>query len=220
MGLNVAAGEGNAPKEQREVAKKGPRVAIISGIIDLGIQPQEYDGEKQRDCREFLPILTLVNDKYTDDEGKEHCMVTAPWPVKIKLGKKSNYTKFLAAADPNEEVLKDGVGDLSQLVGRPVFANMVHSEPNAEGIFYANCKGVSELPEDYPVPEVEINRVVFDTSDPDVEVFNKLWDRTKRLITGSVGYAGSNLEKVLSQAAESQPAPAQKDEPEDDDIPF
>ena len=221
-GLNVEAGAGKAPAVQREISKKGPRAAIISGIIDLGIQPQEYQGEKQRDCREFLPILTLVSDKYTDEDGEKHCMVTSPWPVKIKLGEKSSYTKFCNAADPNGEVVPDGVGDLSQLIGRGVFANMVHSKgkgQNAE-ITFANCKSISELPEDYPLGDVDINEVLFDCNNPDVEVFESLWDRTQDLITGSVGYEGSGLQAVLEckgvTPKESVP------EPDDDgeDSPF
>ena len=231
MGLQVNSNEGsssNSAPVQREIAKKGPRVAIISGIIDLGMQPQEYQGEKQRDCREFLPILTLVSDKYTDDEGEQHCMVTSPWPVKIKLGDKSNYTKFCKAADPNGEVLKDGVGDLTQLIGRKVFATMIHNTGKGDyaGINYANCTGIAELPEDYPVADTPINAIVFDTNAPDKDVFEKLWDRTQTLITGSVGYAGSALERALTDGATPEPAkkadaPAAGTENFDDsDIPF
>lgn len=221
MGLQVEAGAGKAPAEQKEIAKKGPRVAIISGIIDLGMQPQMYENEKQRDCREFLPIFTLVNDKYTDEDGEKHCMVTSPWPVKIKLGEKANYTKFCNAADPNGEVVPDGVGDLSQLIGRAVFANMVHNPGKGDNadIMYANCKGISELPEDYPLPEVDINAVVFDCNNPDVEVFEKLWDRTKDLITSSVGYAGSELQAVLEGKVVKEVVGEYQDDP-DDDIPF
>ena len=220
MGLQVEAGAGKAPAEQREIAKKGPRVAIISGIIDIGMQPQEYKGEKQRDCREFLPIFTLVSDKYTDEDGDKHCMVTSPFPVRIKLGEKSNYTKFCNAADPNGEVVPDGVGDLSQLIGRGVFANMVHNKGKGDNadITYANCKGISELPEDYPLGEVDINAVVFDCNNPDKEVFDKLWDRTQDLITSSVGYEGSELQAVLEGKAGVPDA--DQGDPEDDDIPF
>lgn len=225
MGFKIEAGEGKAPAEQREISKKGPRVAVISGIIDLGIQEQEYEGEKQRDCREFLPIFTLVNDFYTDDEGVKHNMITSPWPVKIKLGDKANYVKFCNAADPNQEVMVDGVGDLSDLLGRKVFANMVHTKgkgDNAE-ITYANCKGISELPEDYPCEEIEINRIIFDAQSPDADVFEKLWDRTKVLIRKGVDWDESRLKAgsttTVADPVDSEQAAAGTEIP-DDDIPF
>ena len=217
MGLTVEAGE-SGPKEQREIAKKGPRVAIISGIIDIGVQEQEYLGEKMRDCREFIPILTLVNDKYTDDEGNQHCMVTSPWPVKIKLGDKANYVKFCKAADPNGEVVPEGVGDISELIGRAVFATMVHTVPTADGIVYANCKGIQELPEDYPIPEVDINKVVFDCNNPDKEVFEKLWDSTKAKIRKGVNWDEVVLNEGVSSDGGEQDAKGADDA--DDDIPF
>lgn len=222
MGLQVDASE-KEPAEQREIAKKGPRVAIISGIIDLGVQPQEYKGEKQRDCREFLPILTLVSDKYTDEDGAEHCMVTSPWPVKIKLGEKSNYTKFCKAVDPRGEVVPDGVGDLSGLIGRAVFATMVHTDPTADGIVYANCKGVQELPEDYPLPEVEYNGVVFDASNPDPEVWEKLWDSTKDRIRGGAGWDETKVSagyEGKEDGSSGEPTPTTEQDNFDDDIPF
>lgn len=189
MGLNVEAGTGFEPK-QKDISKKGPRVAIISGIIDIGMQPHDWKGEQKADRREFIPILTLCSDKYTDEEGVERCMVTSPWPVAISLGDKSNYTKFCKAADPNGEVLPEGIGDVTDLIGRTVFAVMVHTKPTPEGIVYSNCKGIQELPEDYPVPETEYNRVVFDTTEPDKEVFDKLWERTQKLITTGTGFKG------------------------------
>lgn len=190
MGLQVKAGAGSAPRVQREIAKKGPRAAIISGIVDLGIQKQDdYKGTAKPDCREFLPILTLVADKYADEEGVKHNMVTSPWPVRIILGEKSNYTKFCKACDPNGEVLPDGVGDITQLIGRPVFANMTHSAPQGdEGIVYANCKGVSEIPEDYPLAETVINEYVFDSDNPDREAWDQMWDSTKERVRKAVNW--------------------------------
>ena len=218
MGLTVEAGE-KGPSEQREIAKKGPRVAIISGIIDIGVQEQEFQGEKQRDCREFIPILTLVNDKYTDENGDKHCMVTSPWPVKIKLGEKANYVKFCKAADPNGEVVPEGVGDIAELIGRAVFATMTHTEPTKDGIVYANCKGIQELPEDYPIPEVDITKIVFDCSNPDKEVFDKLWDSTKDKIRKGVNWDEASA--FSGESNSSVPSSAEAaGEDLDDDIPF
>ena len=205
MGLNVEAGAGQV-KTQRELAKKGPRVGIISGIIDLGMQPQEFGGEVKPDCREFLPMITLCNDKYTTEDGEERNMVVSPWPIKIKLGDRANYPKFCAAADPQGEVVPDGIGNVFDLVGRAVFAVMSHSEPNAEGIVYANCKGIQELPEDYPLPEVAINELVFNADEPDQAIFDKLYDRTQLLITNSPSWKGFSNASTPVQTVADRPS--------------
>ncbi len=196
MAIVVEANEGKADPVQREYAKKGPRVAIISGIVDLGIQPQEYLGEVKRPRREFLPILTLCGDKYTDEDGVAHNMITSPWPIKITLGDKANYTKFCNAADPNGNVMKEGVGDITGLIGCTVFAVMVHTEK--DGITYANCKGIQELPDEYPIPKTDYNRVVFDCTNPDPAVWEGLWDRTKEKIMEGVDFNEKKFNELMS----------------------
>ena len=218
MSLQIEAGSAG-PAVQRELAKKGPRVAILTGIIDLGMQPQEYGGEKKPDCREFLPILTLVNDKYTDSEGVERCMVMSPWPIKLKLGDRANYPKFCAAFDPNGDVCPAGVGNVNDLLGRPVFAVVTHSNGKGDKaeIVYSNIKGVQELPEDYPVPEMDLTFTQFDASNPDQAVFDNLYDRTQELITSSPSWKGFGVNaKVLHQEEEATQANAPAGEGSDD----
>jgi len=225
MGIVVEKAKGTGSNTERKIAKKGPRPAIITGIVDLGVQPQSYEGVENKPCREFVPILTLVSDKNSDEEGNEYNIVTAPWPITIKLSPKANYIKFCKAVDPNGEVVPDGIGDIEQLIGRKVFAVMKHTKPNEEGVVYANCAGIQELPEDYPVPDVEYESVVFDTQNPDKAVFDKLWERHQKRIKGGVNYIGSNLEAVCEGGTEpNTPAPSsnQQDSRDDfdDDIPF
>jgi hypothetical protein len=200
MGMIINQENAGTPAVQRELPKEGLRLAIITGIIDIGIQAQEYEGEKKPDCREFIPILALCNDKYTDEEGKKHNMVTSPYPIKIKLGDKSNYTKFCNAVDPRGEVLDEGVGDISELIGRPVFAKMVKTKPNAKGIVYCNCKAIQEVPEDYPLPEMNFVPFVFDCTNPDKKLWDTIWDSTKNKIKAGVEW--DQIEAKLNEGAD------------------
>lgn len=188
--FDVDAGESQV-KVQRDYAKKGPRPAVISGIIDMGIQPQEYQGEVKTPCVEFKVLLTLAQDTYTDDEGVVHNMVTSPWPIAIKTNsEKSNFMKFSKAVDPDEKVIKNGKGKMFDLIGLKCYAVMEHNVVG--GITYANCAGIQEIPEDTILPEFEYKEVRFSISDPDEEVLNSLYERDQVKIRASVSYKANS----------------------------
>ena len=223
MGFNVEKG---TPQEDREFAqpKKGQRAARLVGLIDLGLQPQEFKNEEKKPCKEFIPMYWLANDKYTTDDGEEKHMVRGPWPHKIYPGAtRGHYFDFCNGIDPNGEVLVDGAGDLTQLLGRPCLVNIVEDKKQKDGkeVIYYNIKGVSEAPEDYPIPELDIETFTFDTSAPTKEGFDRLSDRNQEAIKGSVGYDGSELQAICEgdSAPAATPDPVGNDDI-DDDIPF
>ena len=218
--MKVTKHSGSAgDKTQRETAKKGPRLAVLVGLIDLGIQVVEYQGEKKKPCRQVLPVFHLLNDKYTDQNGVEQCMVTSPYSgFSIMPGAdRSKYMKFCNAIDPNHEVMDaDGTGDLEDLLGRNCFVNMKHNEK--EGITYANYVDCSELPEDYPCPVHIYESVFFDTENPDQSVWDKLWDRTKDAIRGMEEYGTSKV-KVMCDGGTATP-PLQGESKDEEERPY
>lgn len=202
-GLSVAKYEQESKDyEQREIAKKGPRLAQLVGLVDIGIHIQEFQGEKKKPCRELIPVFKLIQDKYKDEEGVAHCMNISPYfGMGIMPGaERSKYMKFCEAIDPNHEVLESGAGELPALLGRYCYVNMKHNTKKneaGEDITFSNYVGVSQLPEDYPIPEhEEFNNFFFDTLNPDVEVFEKLYQRQKDLIIESEGYETSKVKAV------------------------
>jgi hypothetical protein len=232
-GLSVAKYEGGSNDfEQREYAKKGPRVAQLVGLVDVGIHVQEYGGEKKKPCRELIPVFKLIQDKYKDEEGVEHCMNASPYfGLGIMPGAdRSKYMKFCEAIDPNHEVLQDGAGELPELLGRYCYVNMKHNEKKNDAgdtITYANYVDVSQLPEDYPVPEhEEFDKFFFDTENPEVDVFEKLFSRQKDLIAESVDYETSKVKAVCGGVAQDNKASddagegAAEPKEGDDDCPY
>ena len=227
MSFNVEKG---APQEDREFAqpKKGQRAARLVGLIDLGLQPQEYKGEVKKPAKEFIPMFWLANDMYTtDDTGEEKHMVRGPWPYKIYPGaERGHYFEFCEGIDPNGEVIVDGAGDLTQLLGRPCFVKIVEEKKTKDGkeVVYFNIKGVSEVPEDYPVAELDIDTFTFDTSAPTKEGFDRLSDRNQASIKDSVGYEGSELQAVCEGDSvpdqDEDPVDPKSNDDIDDDIPF
>ena len=198
--------------------KKGPRPAILTGIIDVGVQPVEYKGESKKPCRQFVPVFTLVKDTYEDFEGDIKHSVVRPFPIKLYPGsEKSTYAKLVKALDPNHTILDSkGQGDVTQLIGQSCFLMIEHRESN-EGKVFPRIAGYSEIPEDYPVEDIEYNPVVFDMNAPDPSVFSQLSDFLKGYIRESVGYLGSDVEKILDGGL---PQSQVGDVEEDDDIPF
>jgi len=203
-GLSVAKYEGGDSKdfEQREYSKEGPRLAQLVGLVDIGIHVQEYGGEKKKPCRELIPVFKLIQDKYQDDEGVAHCMNASPYfGLGIMPGAdRSKYMKFCKAIDPKQEIMQDGAGELPDLLGRYCYVNMEHNtkkNDSGEEITYSNYVDVSRLPEDYPVPEHdEFDKFFFDSLNPELDVYEKLFNRQKELLSESVDYDTSVAKAV------------------------
>lgn len=202
MGIRSAekvAGE----RTQMTLPKAGNRVAILTGLVDLGIQPQEYKGEVKSPCREIAAIYTLPKDTYEDDEGNTKYCQIRPLPFKLLPGSdKAKYRSFYKAHDPEAKLLgEDGTGDVTLLLGTAVQLLVTHTDPakDKDGFVYANTKiqDVSGLPEDYPVPEIDVDTFFFDTDEPSKDIFDKLGTFLQDKIRLSVDYAGSELEAAL-----------------------
>lgn len=228
MGL-VAERSATREKKQMTLPKKGPRPAILTGLIDVGVHVRTYLGQKKKPAREFIPVFTLVSDFYEDEEGVHRNCVTRPWPIKLLPGtERGHYADFVSALDPESEVLNNGQGDLTKLIGRGCFVNMVHSDPDDEGFVYANARGVTAIPEDYPLPALEFDPLIFDCDNPDPEVFEKLGSYTQDHVRTQEGFAGSKLEAILDgkapapkkEAAQAQDPDQEEGDGQDDDSPF
>lgn len=197
----------------RTLPKKGNRPAVLVGLYDVGIHQREFAGVAKKPAREILPVYELVSDKYETEDGEKHNIRLTTYPFAIYPGaEKAKYMQFVAALDPNHEVLsKKGLGDVTKLLGRPCLVNVVHGDVTADGKQYANIKGVTELPEDYPISQQETELFFFDTTDPDPSIVERMTDNVKNFLRTSQGYVGSELERIVEGGAV---------EAQDDEAPF
>lgn len=224
--MGLVAEKRNTEKKQLTLPKKGPRPAILTGLIDIGVHVRFYQGAPKKPAREFIPLFTLTSDTYEDEEGNKKNMRLSPFPIKLLPGtERGHYAEFVAALDPENEILDGGAGDLTQLIGRKCFVTVVHKDPDEDGMVYANMRGVSAIPEDYPLPDLEFEPIIFDCDNPDREVFEGLTSFVRDQIRGQQNYAGSKLEAILEgegAPASSSEAPAedQTDDDVDDDSPY
>lgn len=223
--FNVEKGKDQG--EQREFAqpKKGQRAARLLGLVDVGVQPGAvWKGEQKNPTRQFVPFYWLAKDTYENDEGDTKHMVRSPWPISIFAGAtRGHYFDFCQGFDPEGEVLNEGSGDLTQLLGSPVLVSIEVTKKTVDGkeVKYYNPKGLSGVPEDYPVAELDVPTFVFDTDAPTKEGFDKLNNRCQELIKGSIGYAGSKLQAACEgDVGEPQEQKQGSLDDFDDDIPF
>lgn len=189
MALHVKKHEGGGEQKNFTLPKKGQRPARLIGLVDVGVQPGgEFKGEKKPDVHCFVPFFWLAKDTYEDEEGKAHNIVKAPYAIKIYPGaEKSNYTAFCSGLDPEDEVLEEGVGDLSGLLNLPCLINIEHKESKKEaGRINANVTGYTSVPEGYEIDEFTGDTFVYDCDEPDEKVYEGLAKFYQELIDGRI----------------------------------
>lgn len=105
--------------------------------------------------------------------------------------------------------------DLSKIIGRPAFLNIMHEQ--VEDTTYANIVGIGPLPKNMTCPDPINETILFSLSEFDKAIFDKLSDKTKQQIMESGEY------KVMTGQIKAPPgytAPAGNFEDMVDDIPF
>lgn len=191
-------------KQQRDypLPKKGLRVGVLTGIIDVGVQQREYKGKVKPPARMVIYQYSLTKDTFEDDEGNTHHIKVSDGPFTLSPGAdKGKYMDHCRALDPNHEVLAANCsGDITKLLGRGAYLTIVHSDPKEDGKVYANISAVTQLPEEVEVPALPVDFLLFDTSAPTAAAAERLSKYQKDLIRKSVGYAGSNLEAIIEAA--------------------
>ncbi len=214
-------------KQKRDypLPKKGLRVGVLVGIVDVGIQQREFAGKAKAPARMVIFQYALTKDTYEDDDGKVHHIKVSDGPFTLSPGAdKGKYMAHCSALDPERQILaKNCAGDITKLLGKGVYLTIEHSEPTPEGKVYANIEGVTQLPEEVVVTQLPVDLYVFDTTAPDGVVAEKLTSYQKDLIRKSQGYTGSALEKVIESVDKGKAAPAaavNKPNVEDDDSPI
>ena len=194
-------------KREYPLPKKGMRLAILSGIIDVGIQAREFQGVAKAPARQVIFRYTLVNDHFVNDEGKKQHLTVNVGPFTLAPGNdKGKYMVHVKALDPEAQVLsKDGAGNVTKLLGRPAYLNIGYSDPKGpEGKVYANAVSASPIPEDVTVPPTPYEAFLFDCSKATEEDAAKLSGYQIDCIRKSKGYTGSALESTIEATVKAR----------------
>lgn len=178
------------PKEQ---PKKGSKLMRLVGLVDLGHQPGfMYQGEMMPSAEKVEFIWELVTEKMTDGRNfwvSEEVKVSDYEP-KEPGGITSGMMKRVRCLEAAGKDSDNG-NNLSYLIGEPAMGVIDH---NAKG--YAKITNITPAPDGFPVPELMNDPIIFDFTDPDRAVWERLTDFTKSKIKKAHNY-GDDLKPKL-----------------------
>lgn len=217
MGINV----NNAPKGGKNIPtlEAGAYPARIVGCIDLGMQPQEYEGEVKAPCNEVMMTYELSDEFLKDKDGND--MPDKPrwfserFAVKNIGSAKAKSTLRYNAIDPKGQAK----GDFSKTIGFPVMVTLAEQEGTGKyaGIMQNKISALSVMREKEAakLPELVNPPLVFLMDAPDMEAWKRIPEWVQDRIVNSLQFAGSKLEALLGGSSTTQPhkdsAPAPDD---------
>lgn len=184
----------------------GPKYARCCGIVDLGIQKQEYKGEAKPDAQVIDVIFELPYDRVDIEKDGEETKNVPRWLSKrytVKTGKKANLTKLKTSL---------GITNIMQLPKMPVALNVIHDTYTKDGEERTTAKIDTINPyiappndPDFVLPDLEQELRIFDFDEPSKEVWDTLpqWQREK--IREAVNF--SEIEKVVDGPGATTPTP-------------
>lgn len=153
----------------------GTYVARVVQIIDLGVQEDEYEGQKKIGPKVFINF-EFPTELMEDNENKPH------WLGKeftVSLHEKAVMTKLVAAADPDGKATSKG-RNLKGLLGLPLMVTV-----GTTGTGNAKIAGVARLMKGLSVADLSKDPLFFDMDSATKEEYDVLpqWIREKILVS-------------------------------------
>lgn len=206
MSLN----ETNAPQSSSYTPPAaGPVYARVIGLVDRGIQRQEYLGEAKPNAQEVEIIFELPWDMVTfkKDDVEETKPRWISKTITIKTGDRATYPKIKAEL---------GAANLYEFVGKLCIINIEHYERKNNAGTGAKVTSVGRLAPGvgqtleqvialYPAPATEYR--IFDFDDPKQEVWDVLPKFQQDIIKAAVDFHEIS-DKLNLGTVETAPAPA------------
>lgn len=177
MSLTNLAAEKSTKKFER--IEDGTYAARIAQIIDLGVQEDEYEGEKKVAHKVFIQF-EMPTETITIDGIEKPRWIGKEFPVSVH--EKSSMYKLMQAADPDGKLTAKG-RNLKGLLGLPL---MLTVGSTAKG--NAKVGGVARLMKGMAVADLSQKPVFFDLDGSDKEQFDKFPNWIKLKIQSGIGY--------------------------------
>lgn len=183
---NLAASSG---KKNLGRIDEGTFPARIVQIIDLGIQEDEYLGERKVGHKVFInfefptELVTVGDEDKPRWLGKEYT---------VSLHEKAALTKLVAAADPEGKATSKG-RNMKGLLGLPLMVSIGSTDKGNPKI-----SNVARLMKGLAVGELVNKSIFFDMDEGDVEQFNKLPQWMQDKIKGGLDFKDTMLAKALN----------------------
>lgn len=216
----------NANNVPRTGGKSAPPIdpgtypSRLAQVIDLGLQPQSYQGEEKPPKNEILTTYELTDEFMKDEEGNDiedqPRWIGETFALNSLNSDKAKSTIRYYALDPNAKY----DGDWSKLIETPASVTIVQNEGKGKnkGKTFNNIAGVATMRarDAQNLPDLKNPPKYFDMDNPDLDVFNSLPDWVKDKIKGALNFEGSKLEALLGKGGKAKV----KEAIPDDEIPF
>ena len=216
----------------------GKAIAVLTGYIETGLMPREFQGKAKEPAREMRLIFTIVGGTGVNAEG-------APEKYVLEEGKFPTISTYWTSVSNNEKAKAVkwfqrmrqncfGTGNevsFAQFLGRAFLLPITHTEGKRDGkaTLYANIDPTTiDKPQDpmtlqpYKVPEVpDSNYRLLLWDAPTKEQWDSLFIETpedaeksrnylQEHVLESLDYAGSKLDALLGGATAQQQAAVAK----------
>jgi hypothetical protein len=195
MPLNAKTAKGGNSIKY-EPMEAGVYPARVAQVIDLGVQPQEFKGEKKTPRREILLTYEFLDEFLPDEKGEPNedkpRWLSETLPLHNLNSERAKSTGRYYALDPNVE--QDG--DFFALVGYPCNVTVVVNKKK-DGNLVNNVANVAAMrPRDAAkAPDLKNPPKTFDTEEPNMEILGSLPTWMQDKIKSSLEWAGDRVER-------------------------
>jgi hypothetical protein len=218
--MTLKANEVPRTGKSQEPLDPGSYPSRLVMVLDLGLQPQTYNGETKDPKIEIMTTYELSDEFMKDDEGNElkdkPRWQSETFTLNSLNSDKAKSTQRYLALDPNLE----HDGDWSKLLGTPATITVVNNAGKGKnkGKVFNNIASVSTMraKDADKLPPLVNDARYFDMDNPDVELFLTLPQFVQDKIKGGLEFKGSKLDELLkNHKGEKKETKTEVPEPED-----
>lgn len=174
-------------------------------VIDLGLQPQSFNGEEKEPKNQLMVTYELSDEFCVDEDGNvledKPRWILEDFPLNPLDSDKAKSTARYKILDPDLKFK----GDWGQVVGAPCMINVVVNQGKGKNVGkeFNNVSGISSLraKEASALPKLINNPVIFDLCEPVLDVFNAFPNFVQDKIKSNLEFNGSELQKLLGGEA-------------------
>jgi len=225
MGMNL--NDQGATFERPPSLEPGTYPARTVGIVDLGLQPQSYNGEDKPPQRMVSVTYEFTDEFLLDEDGQEDKKKPRWLSEQFALfhieSEKAKSTQRYKALDP----ANDHHGDFLSLVDIPINVTVVQN-PNKKNPDrpWENVAAISTMrtKDALNTPELVNKPFVFDLEEPNLDAYAQVPKWLKKTIEGNLEYNGSLFATLLGAGDNPPPTEAQGEDLANqelsDEVPF
>lgn len=199
MPLNTKKNTGQARnKIELPDIDAGTYMGRISGVVDVGLQPQEdYTTKEAKPPKEEFHVIVEFPKLRVEVDGEDKPRwLSKKFRVSNKYnsdGSENPYYQNSAMAKWVEPLM---TGDnVDSIVNLPVMCSIGHTSGGNPKITTLN-----KAPDEVNVPELENSTVVFDFYEPDVDAFESMPKWMQKCCLEAIDFEGSQLSTLLDVA--------------------